>query len=92
VKLAGSRANRDGVGARIKVTAGSRWQTALVKTGASYCSQSELVATFGLDQATQADRVEVTWPGGAVQTIESVPSRTLLVVHEDGSSERLAGR
>jgi hypothetical protein len=92
VKLAGSRNNRDGVGARIKVTAGGRWQTALVKTGASYCSQSEMVATFGLDQAAQADRVEVTWPGGAVQTVENVPARTLLVVHEDGPSERLAAR
>jgi enediyne biosynthesis protein E4 len=92
VKLAGTRSNRDGVGARITVVAGDRKQSALVKTGSSYCSQSELIATFGLDQAGQADRVEVAWPGGSTQVIEKVPSRTVLLVRENAGSEKIASR
>jgi len=82
VKLVGSRANRDGVGARIKVTAGTLSSSQLVKTGASYCSQSEVVATFGLGQAEVADRVEVIWPGGEHQVVEKAKARELLVVRQ----------
>ncbi|MGH9868793.1 MAG: CRTAC1 family protein [Candidatus Polarisedimenticolia bacterium] len=90
VRLAGSRSNRDGVGARVLVTAAGRTQSVLIKTGSSYCSQSEMVATFGLGSSERADKVEIIWPGGAHQVVESVPSRTMLLVREDGTTEKLA--
>ncbi|HKY32617.1 MAG TPA: CRTAC1 family protein [Candidatus Polarisedimenticolia bacterium] len=83
VRLVGSRSNRDGVGARIRVTAGGRTMAWLVKTGASYCSQSELIATFGLGSEPAAARVEVAWPSGTRQALEGVAARSLLVVRED---------
>ena len=52
VRLVGTKSNRDGIGARVTVTlpAGAK-QWAVVKTGSSYCSQSELPLTFGLGAA-----------------------------------------
>jgi enediyne biosynthesis protein E4 len=82
IKLAGARSNRDGIGARLRVTAGGRTMSALVKTGASYCSQSETIATFGLGGAEKADRIEVIWPGGAKQVVEKAPARALTVIRE----------
>ena len=51
--------NADGVGARMRVTAGSRTQLRDVKAGSSYLSQSDLRAHVGLGRATSVDRVEV---------------------------------
>src|SRR5215210_5686736 len=55
VKTVGSRSNRDGIGARLtlKTATGGRL-TGVVKTGSSYCSQSELPVTFGLGKADPA--------------------------------------
>ena len=53
IKTVGTRSNRDGIGAEVRVRsgAGENWQT--VHSGSSYCSQSELTLTFGLGQATE---------------------------------------
>ena len=90
VKLVGARSNRDGIGARVLVTAGGRTMQALVKTGASYCSQSEAVLTFGLGPGGQADRIDVIWPGGGRQVLDRPAARTLHVIRE-APEQRLAG-
>src|SRR6185436_15556210 len=59
VRTVGTTSNRDGIGARVTVTAGGRRQWAVVKTGSSYCSQSELPLTFGLGPAAVPAKVEV---------------------------------
>ena len=59
-------ANWQAIGARVRVTTGSRTQLRDVKAGSSYLSQSDLRAHFGLGAATRADRVEVRWPSGRV--------------------------
>ncbi|HUQ90234.1 MAG TPA: CRTAC1 family protein [Bryobacteraceae bacterium] len=71
VKLTGTRSNRSGIGAvvRVETASGSQWRT--VHSGSSYCSQSDLALTFGLGQSVQVTRVEVRWPGGAVQRVSS---------------------
>jgi hypothetical protein len=40
-------------------------QTAEVRSGGSYLSQSDLRLHFGLGAATRIDRVEIDWPSGA---------------------------
>lgn len=85
VKLQGTRSNRDGLGARIRVIAGGRTLGCLVKAGASYCSGSEIVATFGLGTAAGVDRVEVVWPGGATQVVEKPPVRAVTVIKEEAA-------
>lgn len=66
--LKGTRCNRAAIGARVEVTAGGRSQVQEVRSGGSYCSQSELTLTFGLGERHSAERVRVSWPGGKQQT------------------------
>jgi hypothetical protein len=86
VKPVGTKSNRDGIGARVTVTlpgGGKSW--AVVKTGSSYCSQSELPLTFGLGQAKQVDAVEVAWPSGRVDRLGAQAAGRTLVVTEGGA-------
>jgi hypothetical protein len=82
IQTIGGASNRDGIGARIEVTAGGRRMWQIVKTGSSYASQSELPVTFGLAAASGADSIRVTWPSGRVDTIGPQNANQLLVVEE----------
>ena len=65
LKLVGTKSNRSAIGARVRLTAGGMTQTAEVRSGGSYLSQSDLRLHFGLGTATGIDRVEIDWPSGA---------------------------
>jgi len=84
IRTVGTRSNRDGIGAEIRVTAGgvSNWQT--VHSGSSYCSQSELTLTFGLGKAAQADSVEITWPAGQRDVLKNLKANATYSVEEGG--------
>jgi hypothetical protein len=83
VKTVGSKSNRDGIGARVTVTpAGGAQRSAYVKSGSSYCSQSELPVTFGLGASAKAD-VEVHWPSGRVDRVAGVAANTMVTVQEE---------
>jgi hypothetical protein len=83
IRLRGARANRDGIGARVKVSVNGLTQTTHVRSGASYCSQSEMALLIGLGGAAKADSVEIRWPGGASQTLKDVPARQTLEVTQE---------
>src|SRR5207253_10873187 len=59
IKLIGTKSNRDGIGAVVKLTADGDTQTKTLHSGSSYLSASELVLTFGLGQRDKADSIEV---------------------------------
>ena len=83
IRTVGVASNRDGIGARIAVTTGAgahRW--ALVKTGSSYASQSELPVTFGLGVETSVSGVEVRWPSGRVDRIGATPANQMITIEE----------
>jgi hypothetical protein len=82
VRLVGTKSNRDGIGAKVIVTAGGAKQWAMVKTGSSYCSQSELPLTFGLGAAKGADSIEVAWPSGQVDRLGAQPAGRVVTVAE----------
>lgn len=67
LKLEGVTANRSAIGARVRVTSGGLVQTAEVRSGGSYLSQSDLRLHFGLGSAVKVDKVEIAWPGGGRQ-------------------------
>jgi enediyne biosynthesis protein E4 len=72
LRLIGTRSNRDGIGARVRVFHGGVVQTRLVKSGSSYLSQSELALTFGVGRSDVVDRVVVDWPSGRVEEFKAV--------------------
>jgi hypothetical protein len=83
VTTIGTSSNRDGIGARVRLTldTGARpWST--VKTGSSYLSQSELPLTFGLGSAKRIAGIEVTWPTGKVETLPGVAVNQSVTVQE----------
>ena len=97
IKLRGSKSNRDGIGAVIVVAAGGDQQSKMVRSGSSYLSQSELVATFGLGSRQQADSVEIRWPSGqtdklsqvaAGQTVEVEEGKGILAAHAYGTPRK----
>jgi hypothetical protein len=76
------RSNRDGLGTRVTVQVGGRKQTGWVRSGSSYCSESEHVARFGLGEARRVESVRLRWPSGTEQTLKDVKADQLLVVTE----------
>jgi hypothetical protein len=84
VRLKGIDSNWNGLGARITVVAGSDTQTQTLRSGAGYLSQSELVLTFGLDSHTQADLIEVEWPGGETDRLEKVDAGQMIRIEQGG--------
>jgi len=82
VKAIGTRSNRSGIGARVRVTAGGRAQIREVASGGSYISQSDLRLHFGLGAAAKADTVEAHWPSGQVDTLKNVDANQVIVVKE----------
>jgi enediyne biosynthesis protein E4 len=84
VKLVGTKSNRDGIGAVVRVTSnnGKDAQTKMLRSGSSYLSQSELVLTFGLGAQTTADTVEIQWPSGQVDKFLNVKSGQTITFEE----------
>jgi enediyne biosynthesis protein E4 len=83
VKLEGTRANRDGIGAVVRVTSagGTQWQA--VHSGSSYLSANDLALTFGLGHDEKATSVEVQWPGGGKQVLKDVAAGQRLVIKQE---------
>ena len=69
LKLVGTRANRDAIGAWIQVRLGNQTLSRQVMPTRSYLSQSELPVTIGLGTADHFDALEILWPGGQKQTV-----------------------
>src|SRR6266850_1497752 len=82
IKLIGTKSNRDGLGATVRVTSGGETQTQMLRSGFSYLSASELVLTFGLAQHEKADSIEIRWPSGQVDRLASVPAGQTATVTE----------
>ncbi|MBI4474450.1 MAG: CRTAC1 family protein [Acidobacteria bacterium] len=82
VKLSGTKSNRNGLGASVKVTSGRGVQSQVLRSGSSYLSQSEMVLTFGLGTRNEADAIEVHWPSGQVDRIGKVQAGQTLMIQE----------
>ncbi|HEY3454199.1 MAG TPA: CRTAC1 family protein, partial [Bryobacteraceae bacterium] len=77
-RLKGTRSNRDGIGARIRV--GKQWNE--MTSAVSYASSSLVPVYFGVGQAHELDAVEIRWPSGRVQQLHHVPVNRIVDVSE----------
>jgi len=82
IRLHGVKTNRDGIGARVKVTAGDLVQIDEVHSGRSYQSHYGLWLHFGLGKREKIDRIEVRWIGGGTDVIENVSVDQRLIITE----------
>ena len=87
LKLIGTKSNRNGIGAKITVKSKSGTQTRTIKSGSSYCSQSELSAIVGLGTDSQVDTIRVVWPSGMVDVLVNVRPNQSLIITEGGNEK-----
>ncbi len=67
----GPRSLPAGIGSVIRLEAGGRSQRRDVYTGGSFASHSDQRQVFGLGSVSRVDRLEVRWPSGTRQVVES---------------------
>jgi hypothetical protein len=82
IALRGTKSNRDGIGARLKVTTKSGIQYNHMTTSVGYASSSEGPVHFGLGPDDRAEEVEIQWPSGAVQKLRHVQADRVVMVQE----------
>ena len=82
IRLAGTKSNRDGIGAKVEVVANGVKRSAERVAGSGYLSQDDWRLHFGLGAAAKADRVTVTWPSGIRQVVENVAADRVITITE----------
>jgi enediyne biosynthesis protein E4 len=78
-RTVGTKSNRDGIGARVSLSAGGRARVDEVRSGSSYSSNSDMRVHFGLGQTDKIDFVEVRWPSGLEERFRGL---TIDSIHE----------
>ena len=81
-KLQGTKSNRDGIGARIKIVTKSGAQYNHMTTSSGYASSSDAPVHFGLGANAMVDLVEIQWPSGIVQLMKDVAADRVVAVKE----------
>jgi hypothetical protein len=82
VRTRGVKANRDGIGAVVRVTSASGPQWNMVRSGSSYASQSDLTLTFGLGKDSTVSTIDVEWPSGTKDRLTNVSPKQIVIVEE----------
>ncbi|HEV8046466.1 MAG TPA: CRTAC1 family protein [Terriglobales bacterium] len=83
LNLTGTSSNRDAIGSKIRlVTESGQQQTRFLSTAGSYLAASDKRAHFGLGSSKKIRLIEITWPSGIVQRLESVSADQILQVKE----------
>ena len=82
IQLAGTKSNRDGIGARVELETGGLRDIDEVRSGGSYLSQSDLRVHFGLGGQTRIDRLTIRWPSGAVDKLNGIPADRHIIIEE----------
>jgi hypothetical protein len=72
IRTIGTKSNRDGIGARLRVKVGDRILVDEVRSGSSYISNNDMRVHFGLGSATKIDWLEIRWPSGLLEKFSAV--------------------
>jgi enediyne biosynthesis protein E4 len=82
IALQGTKSNRDGIGARIKVITKAGTQYNHQTSSVCYASSTLGPVHFGLGSESKALKIEITWPSGIVQSLENIDADRILKVTE----------
>ena len=84
IRLRGTASNREGIGARVDLTAGGRVQMRQMTRGGGYLSSSDAITHFGLGSLPRAGAVRISWPSGKVDNLGPLDARTTYTIEEGG--------
>ena len=87
VRLRGTESNKFGLGATVRVHSGQGVHTRHVTAARSWLSGGEPDLHFGLGETDSASRIEVVWPGGAIQRVDDVDANQIVTITEAGKSD-----
>jgi hypothetical protein len=82
VFLIGTKSNRDGIGASLKLSSGGETHVEQAKGGMGYMSASDPRIHFGLGKNTKVESLEITWPSGQVDRLSNVAGDQIIAVQE----------
>jgi enediyne biosynthesis protein E4 len=82
VRLIGTKSNRDGIGAHLKLVAGDLTSYDQAKGGMSYLSAQDPRIFFGLGDHAHVDSLEIWWPSGLKETLTNLPVDLFLIIEE----------
>lgn len=83
LRLRGTRSNRDGIGAKVVLTAkNGRKQYAFASPAASYLSSQDPRLFFGLGKDASVESIAISWPSGAEQTVRPAAVNRFVLVEE----------
>jgi enediyne biosynthesis protein E4 len=90
-RLTGTKSNRDGIGAVVRIFYDGQGQSRVVKGGSSYLSQSELPVTFGVGKRDKVSGVHVEWPSGAKEEFKDLDTGRAFQITEGKGLKADAG-
>ena len=90
--LIGVKSNRAALGARVMLEQGGDRRLQEVRSGDGYISQSDLRLHFGLGNAPRAEKMEIHWPSGVVDTLTDLPANQYYTVREGSGVDKAASR
>ncbi|MDA2926508.1 CRTAC1 family protein [Acidobacteria bacterium AH-259-G07] len=82
IRTVGTKSNRDGLGARLKIIAGGRSQFNEARSGSSFMSHNDMRTHFGVGNATKIERIEIWWPSGQYDSVEDITVNQFLTITE----------
>jgi enediyne biosynthesis protein E4 len=82
IRLIGTKANKDAIGARVHVDAGGRRVSGEVQSGSSFISQNDARVHVGLAGSQTYDGIDVHWPGGALERFPGGRSNQIVTLSE----------
>ncbi len=82
IDLEGTTSNRDGIGARVTLTAGGTAQVRAQRGGFHGRAQDQKRLHFGLGPSTVVDELEVVWPSGIVQVLSALEADRIIAIVE----------
>lgn len=83
IELVGTKSNRGGVGAKIRLTTDKSVQVREVINGSSFISQNSPWQTFGLGKSNIVKSIEVIWPSGITKTLSNIKVNQKITIYEE---------
>jgi hypothetical protein len=82
LRLVGVKSNRDGAGAKVRLTASGMTQFQVCRLGSSYAGSNDKRLFFGLGGSSKVDKADIRWPSGVRQTLSGLAADRVYVVTE----------